>query len=142
MEETLLKAAHLKSTKKRRLLLSLLKEESHPVTVETFYEKSRPILPMSLSTIYRGLNSLEEKGIVTKIIRQDGKAYYELKKQKHNHTLVCAVCHEKIAVHDCPLQELEETLAEKTGYQITGHHLEFTGICPKCANQTHETQKK
>ena len=75
MSQTILKNADLKSTKKRRLLLSILQSENRAMTAEELLEKAMPILPMNASTVYRALNSLTEKGILSKTLRKDGKAY-------------------------------------------------------------------
>ena len=48
---------------------------------------------------------------------------------------VCNLCGKVIPVDTCPLSELEETLQQKTGFRITGHSLEFTGLCPECSKK-------
>ena len=135
MEENLLKSMDLKNTKKRQVILSILKEYNYAMTAEEIYEKTKPLLSMSVSTIYRALHTLSDKNIVIKSIRQDGKSYYQLQKYTHKHHLVCTVCQEVITIEHCPLEELEQKLAVHTGYQITGHSLEFFGICPNCTKK-------
>ncbi|MBM6829263.1 transcriptional repressor [Anaerotignum lactatifermentans] len=132
MEESLLKSADLKATKKRQLLLSILQQENRAMTAEEVHEKATPLLAMNLSTVYRTLNTLTEKGILSKTQRKDKKAYYALEHHDHHHRLVCTVCKKTIPVDSCPLRELEEDLEQKTGFRITGHTLEFSGICPLC----------
>ena len=136
MEQNLLKNAALKSTKKRRLLLFLLQKQARPMTAEELHALAEPILPMNVSTVYRTLNTLTEKEILIRSVRQDGKAYYALAKKDHFHRLVCDLCGMVIPIDTCPLSELEETLRKKTGFRITGHSLEFTGLCPACAEKT------
>ncbi len=135
MEQHLLKNADLKSTKKRQLLLLLLRKQARPMTAEELHEAAEPILPMNVSTVYRTLNTLTEKGILIRSVRQDGRAYYEFAVKDHSHRLVCDLCGKVIPIDTCPLRELEENLQEKTGFRITGHSLEFTGLCPVCADK-------
>lgn len=135
MEPNLLRAAALKSTKKRQLILSILEQEKCPLTAEYLSEKTKAVLPMSISTIYRALNVMSEKGILLKTRRQNGITYYQIPSPHHKHSLICSICHETLDFPDCPLIELEKLMAEQTGYKITGHYLEFTGICPKCAKK-------
>ena len=90
---------------------------------------------VNVSTVYRTLNTLTEKKILIRSVRQDGKAYYSLAKKDHSHRLVCDLCGKVIPVDTCPLSELEETLQQKTGFRITGHSLEFTGLCPECSKK-------
>lgn len=133
MEENILKSAQLKSTQKRQRILSILKESRCPITAEDIYQRALPSMHMSQSTVYRTLGALVEKKIALKSISQDGLTYYQLNTSKHHHQLVCTCCNETIPIDDCPLEALEKELADKTGFQITGHNLEFSGICPKCA---------
>ena len=131
----LLKQVELKTTKKRRLLLFLLQGEARPMTAEELHEKASLLLPMNLSTVYRTLHALTEKNLLLRSVRQDGKAYYTLCRDRHSHRLTCDTCGKVVAVDTCPLGELEESLSEKTGFRITGHSLEFTGLCPQCAEK-------
>lgn len=82
MEQNILKNAALKSTKKRQLLLFLLQKQARPMTAEELHELAEPILPMNTSTVYRTLNTLTEKEILIRSVRQDGKAYYALAKKR------------------------------------------------------------
>ena len=123
MEQNILKNAALKSTKKRQVLLLLLQKQARPMTAEELHALAEPILPMT------------EKKILIRSVRQDGKAYYSLAKKDHSHRLVCDLCGKVIPVDTCPLSELEETLQQKTGFRITGHSLEFTGLCPECSKK-------
>lgn len=138
MSQNLLKDAELKSTRKRCLLLSILQEENRPMTAAELLEKANPIQQMNPSTVYRTLNTLSQKGMLSKTIRKDGKSYFSLETHQHHHRLICKLCQKVIPVDSCPLQELEEDLEQKTGFHITGHTLEFFGICPEC--QKKQTQ--
>lgn len=138
MEADLLKSANMKSTKKRRLILSILEEKQGAMTADEIYDKTRHQLPMSASTIYRALNIMAENHLIVKNHCQDGKIYFQLNRHTHQHQLVCSICKEVVPIDECPLDELEKKLMDKTGYTITGHFLEFTGICPHCLS----TEKK
>lgn len=132
MEQNLLKSASLKATKKRKLLLFLLQKQQRPMTAESLFEQAQPYGPMNLSTVYRTLGALTEKGILLRSVRQDGKAYFSLPEKNHSHQLVCTFCGNTVPVAFCPLGELEESLARETGFQITDHTLSFLGVCPQC----------
>ena len=106
MEQNILKNAALKSTKKRQLLLFLLQKQARPMTAEELHELAEPILPMNTSTVYRTLNTLTEKEILIRSVRQDGKAYYALAKKDHSHRLVCDLCGKVIPLDPLPLSEL------------------------------------
>lgn len=135
MDREILRRADLKATKKRQLLLFLLQKHACPMTAEELHAAAAAILPMNLSTVYRTLHTLTEKGILLRTVRQDGKAYYALPQKDHSHRLLCSLCGKAIPIEACPLGELEEALERKTGFHITGHSLEFTGLCPDCTKK-------
>ncbi len=141
MLQNLLKDADLKSTRKRCLLLSILQEEDRPMTAAELLQKAKPIQRMNPSTVYRTLNALAQKGILTKTIRKDGKAYFAWETHHHHHRLICKICQRVIPVDSCPLKELEDDLEQKTGFHITGHTLEFSGICPQCRKKQMQSTK-
>ena len=90
----------------------------------------------SFDRVYRTLSTLAEKGLVTKCVEPDGKAYYSLACSTggnvHHHHLVCAKCKATIELDECPIEELNKKISSETGFVITGHSMELTGLCPKC----------
>ncbi len=132
MNNNILKSADLKQTKKRNLILSVLEAAPTALTVEEIAEIASREMKMNLSTIYRALNALADKNVVIKTLYQDGKTYFEINNHKHRHSLICSMCNKKVNLDVCPLEPIEENLAQKTGYTITGHNLEIYGICPEC----------
>jgi Fur family ferric uptake transcriptional regulator len=134
VNHSILKSADLKQTKKRNLIISILENATAPLTAEEIMKLSCKELKMSFSTVYRALNALADKNIITKTIHQDGKLYYKIHTKSHQHVIKCTQCNECIAIDTCPLESLEANLSSKTNYKITGHNLEIFGICPKCQN--------
>lgn len=132
MREDILKASELKTTKNRLAILKILDASSGPMTAEEVYSMVAKEVQMSLSTAYRTLGTLSDKGILLKNLSQDGKTYYQFNNHQHKHQLVCTICNVTISIEDCPLTCMEEALIRQTGFVITGHSLEFLGICPKC----------
>lgn len=132
MNNNILKSADLKQTKKRNLILSVLESAQTALTVEEIAELASKDLKINISTIYRALNTLAEKDIVIKTLYQDGKTYFEINNHTHRHSLICTKCNKKVNIDICPLEPIENNLAAKTGYTITGHNLEIYGTCPDC----------
>lgn len=139
MEEELLAKNDLKQTKRRKAVLAVLEAAGTPLSAEEIYGKVVTQVHMSVSTTYRILGVLTEKGLLLKSLSQDGKTYYQLSGTKHKHQLICTLCGESIPIDGCPLHQLEEELSKQTGYVITGHNLEFSGICPHCAKEMKES---
>ncbi len=134
-ENNLLKSANLKSTRKRLVILSVLNNSISPLTSEEILEEASKEVDMNLSTIYRALAALTEKGILLKQLSNDGKTYYQINNRQHKHQLVCTLCNKVVLVDCCPLKKFENELCKDTGFTITSHNLEFSGICPECAKK-------
>ncbi len=132
MQEHILKNSGLKITESRKLVLKALEEGHDPMTAEDIYKQVRQQHALNFSTVYRILSALTEKNITFKSVGSDGLFYYQLKDHNHSHYLVCSECHKRVSIEGCPLHEIDEKLTEKTGFNITGHNLEFIGECPEC----------
>ena len=62
----MIRSADLKTTKKRQLILSTLEKAKSPLTAEDIYRETINDIHMSVSTIYRALGLLAEKGVLLK----------------------------------------------------------------------------
>jgi len=128
----LLKAKNLRVTKQRKQILQILEIENNPISAEEIFNKLKDLSNMDLSTIYRNLNILEDKNILLKTTNIDGISYYQLNNDQHKHFITCNICHKKFLIENCPIHELEDSIEKETGFMITSHNFEFTGICPTC----------
>lgn len=119
-------------TPQRRIILEELnKLKNHP-TADDLYEAIRTRMPkISLGTVYRNLEMLSEQGMIKKIELTSAQKRFDHKKEHHYH-LRCIHCGQ---IEDAPIDpdySLEQHIKMNTDFEITGHNLEFTGICPKC----------
>jgi len=86
-----------------------------------------------LTTVYRSLESLVGLGLVQAVDLGDGERRYELVKPgEHHHHLVCEDCRGSIHLDECLVQELEEAIKTKYGFEIRAHVLEIFGLCGEC----------
>ncbi|MBX9667434.1 MAG: transcriptional repressor [Candidatus Obscuribacterales bacterium] len=86
-----------------------------------------------LTTVYRSLESLVSMGLVQAVDLGDGERRYELVKPgEHHHHLVCESCRSSVHLDQCLIEELEEGIRHKYGFQIKGHILEIFGTCKGC----------
>lgn len=109
---------------------AVLGSKEHP-TAEMVYQWLKPANPnLSLGTVYRNLNLLAEEGILIRmpfpVERYDGDIH------PHSHFR----CKECGRVFDLMLgyaSEIDEAAAQASpGFQIEGHDLTFSGLCPDC----------
>jgi len=129
-----LESGGLKHTKQRLAILQILQKATQPLSAEQIYDMLRDQHTLiSLSTVYRALDTMSDKEIVTKInIIQDDKALYEMNCGLHHHYLFCLGCNKIITIKHCPLEEYEKALKKETDYEIVGHKLSVYGYCPAC----------
>lgn len=133
-----LKSNCLKVTKGRLAILEVLTSSEKSITAEAVFEEcKKKNIRINLSTIYRCLESFEEKGMVDKFSLKDGVCSYKLKGEEHKHLLRCSICHKEIEVA-CPLKQVEEIVQNETGFTVTDHNLVMEGICENCKNKNQD----
>lgn len=130
----LLRTGNLKSTKHRNALLEALESSGFPLTAEDLFLKLKEKnVSISLSTVYRILETLVDKGFVSRSqLADENKALYELSHKDHHHHLRCVKCRQILPVDGCPLKEYEQLLEDRFGFTVKGHNLEVFGYCEKC----------
>ncbi|MBF0487077.1 MAG: transcriptional repressor [Nitrospirae bacterium] len=86
------------------------------------------------TTIYRELDFLSAQGIIVEINAGDGKKRYELDRFGHHHHILCLRCSavECVAIEDCALEE-QLSRVDLKNFKVTGHALNFFGICAGCS---------
>jgi Fur family ferric uptake transcriptional regulator len=83
-------------------------------------------------TVYRTLEILHSLGLVRRISHEDGSSSYAATDRPHGHHIVCTRCHSAVEFEGCRIQPLLEKAVRQTGYSVSGHWLELTGLCPDC----------
>lgn len=87
---------------------------------------------ISQTTVYRTVKALEKMGYLRWFHSREGDHRYLATRPGHSHMLVCRACAKVVECTDCDLSILEQLIAQKTGFTIEGHYLEFYGLCPDC----------
>jgi Fur family ferric uptake transcriptional regulator len=131
-----LKMSGLKNTKQRTAILEVLEEAEQPLSAEQIFTSlQNNKVAISLSTVYRALDLMVEKDLVSRIdFAEEGKTLYEKTGGLHKHYLYCLGCNIMLPIKHCPLHEYEKELQEDTGYDIVGHKLNVYGYCGNCRN--------
>lgn len=127
-----LKQAGLKVTQPRVAILSVLRDEHGPFTVEEL--KARiPTKTCDLVTLYRSLPALEKAGLVRRCDFGDGPVRYEYQGEDghHHHHVICRKCKKVTSLDHCLIENLEKGL-QKQGFSDITHSLEFFAICEEC----------
>lgn len=124
----------LKMTPQRmRILDAFLASEGH-LSSEDLYHRVREVdNTVGQATVYRTLKLLSDSGIAKEVDFAEGVARYEhgFHDEHHDH-LICQRCRATVEVADERIERLQEDLAAKHGYRLTGHSMCLYGICPRC----------
>ncbi len=125
-----------KLTRPRRIILEVLLAAHKPLLpAELLTEGQRYYCDLGLVTVYRTLELMEGMELVRTVHVAEGCHGYVLATPGHTHHLVCERCHATVEIIGCELGDFLNSVAERTGYTITGHWLEISGLCAECQKQ-------
>lgn len=137
-----LRAQGGRMTAQRRLILELLQSnDSHP-TAEDLFALARQTDPsLNLSTVYRTLNWLEERGFVSPRRFDDNHTHKhfdpvqpEAEPLYHFHCRRCDRVVEFAAPQVEPLvEQIKSEIARQYGLQVEDAALVLSGLCSDCA---------
>ena len=129
------KEAGLRQTKALEQVVWALAEAVTPITLKELQELPRlQKTDFDRTTLFRLLNRLCEQGLVRRLGLHQRAAFFTLSVPGGCHDyLICRECGRVDLIDaECPVRELEEQVAKKSGYQDLYHELEIYGICPQC----------
>jgi Fur family ferric uptake transcriptional regulator len=126
--EELCAARGLRMTGQRRTIARILSDSQDHPDVDELYKRANAVDDkISLSTVYRTVRLLEEAGILERHSFGDGRARYEKAGQSHHDHLIDIETGGVIEFQDKEIEALQEKVARKLGYELTGHRLELYG---------------
>ena len=124
----------LKMTPQRRAILDVFLEQKGHLTSEELYTRLKERDPsIGQATVYRTLKLLSESGLAKEVDFGDGAARYELMYgEDHHDHILCEACGMTLEVVDPDIERLQEQLAERHGFVLTGHKMYLFGVCADC----------
>ena len=119
-------AKGVKLTEQRKIIAKVMSEATDHPDVDELHKRVTAIDDkISIATVYRTVKLFEEAGILVKHDFKAGKARYEIN-DDHNH-LIDINSGEIIEFVDKDIEELQEKIAKKLGYNLVDHKLELYG---------------
>lgn len=126
--EAILRAAGLRITKPRRIILEILHgAQGHPDATEIFERAVAMDSRISLATVYRTMRALEESGAIQRHAFGHGPARFEQAPAAHHDHLIDIDTGEVIEFASSRIEAIQQEIAARLGYEIVHHRLELYG---------------
>ena len=139
MEGKELRKAGLKVTAPRLKILEILENSpTRHLSAEDIY---RVLLDsdadVGLATVYRVLTQFEAAGLVSRHHFEDGMAVFEINQGLHHDHIVCLDCGRVEEFVEAGIEDLQEAVARRLGFEVVHHSLIMQGRCRKvsCPNR-------
>lgn len=124
-----------RATRQRHVISQELRAvTSHP-TADDVYEMVRRRLPhISLGTVYRDLHLMSKQGEIQKLRLGSTRSRFDGNPQARYHVR-CPACGCIADMPIGPVPEIAQAARGVSDYELTGHCLEFFGLCPACSQE-------
>lgn len=129
-----LRDAGYKLTNARTIVLNVIEtHEGHMTSAEILDAVALRDSSIGRASVFRTLDLLTRLAIIRPTYTAGSATpTYVLMPNGHHHHIVCVQCHQTIEFEDCGLATLGERLEDEFGVKLTGHLLEFYGVCGNC----------
>lgn len=123
----------LRITSQRALILEIIRRGQGHLDADEVYRRARQKQPrLSLSTVYRTLQTLKRLGLVDEVHFDEDHHHYEVKPATEHHHLVCLGCG-RVIEFQYPLARLvKKNVPEARDFEIVGSEVRITGYCLDC----------
>ncbi len=133
--ESFLQERSLKLTPQRLRVFQRAYGTHEHFSAETFYEwmKAEDGSGVSRATVYRTIGLLTEGGFLEALDTGKGEMLYEhvLGHRHHDH-LVCTECGRIEEFVDPAIEERQQLVAKKHGFELSSHSMRLFGVCKSC----------
>ncbi len=127
-------------TRQRRVILEELRKANSHLTADEVYQIVRRRLPrISLGTVYRNLEVLSESGVIKKLELGGAQKLFDGKAEAHYHAR-CIRCGRVDDVSGDLGPIISDVFRDVSDYEIIGHQLLLTGLCPDCKSHREEKE--
>jgi len=119
--------AGLKMTGQRKTILKVLDEAENHMSVEGVYEKAKALdSSISMATVYRTLNILDELHLVTKHEFKENFSRFDINMDHHHH-LIDVETGDVVEFQNEEIEKMKKEIARKLGYELVECRLELYG---------------
>ncbi|WP_461210698.1 Fur family transcriptional regulator [Desulfocurvus sp. DL9XJH121] len=125
---------NLRLTPQRKLILEVFLDAGGHLTPEELFIKVRGICPsIGIATVYRNVKLLARSGLARELRFDDGLMRYAPRPDDHHHDhIICTRCGRRLGVREPEIQHLQDELAARHDFVLTGRRLFLYGLCEEC----------
>lgn len=129
-----LRTAGHKLTNARLTVLKVLEQQgAHMTSTEVLEAVTRLAPEIGRASVFRALDLFTRLSIIRPTyIDSSVTPTYVLLPGGHHHHIICTNCNRVIEFEECHLGQLEAELERRLHVRLTGHLLEFYGLCEQC----------
>ena len=129
-----LRDAGYKLTNARLTVLAALEEGDGHLTSTEVLERVNQLDPsIGRASVFRTLDLFTQLSIIRPTyIDSSVTPTYVFMPNGHHHHIICTNCNRVIEFEDCGLDKLTNELEARLNVHLTGHLLEFYGVCENC----------
>ena len=130
-----LREAGHKLTNARLTVLNVLENnDGHLTSAEVLDQVEHLDSSIGRASVFRTLDLLTSLSIIRPTYMNSSMTpTYVLMPDGHHHHIVCTNCNRIIEFENCGLGAIAIELEERLHVKLTGHLLEFYGLCDKCS---------
>lgn len=120
-------------TPQRMMIVAAIESSDHHISAEEIYDQIKARYPhLNISTIYRTLDLLKRRGLVTETDLGERSVRYHSAERGHHHHLVCQRCGQIIDLDEALLFSLKDALRREYKFEADLSHLAIFGDCVCC----------
>jgi Fur family ferric uptake transcriptional regulator len=125
----------LRSTAQRRLVSDVFFRARGHLSIDDMLALVRKRDPkVGYATVYRTLKLLVQCGLANERQFEDTVTRFEVAHHDSHHDhLICLGCKRIVEFEDRQIERLQETVAERFGFELVSHKHELYGLCEKCS---------
>ena len=131
-----LNATGMRVTNQRALILEIIRQGQGHLDADEVYRRARQRQSrLSLSTVYRTLQTLKKKGLIAELHFDDAHHHYEIKPPTEHHHLVCLSCGRVIEFNYPLVRLVKRNVTEAKDFEVIDTELRMTGYCAECRHK-------
>lgn len=131
---TAVRAAGLRATAARRLLLKALWNATEPLSAEQLSELTGD--GSEVASVYRNLEAFERIGLIRHFHVGHGPGLYARTSLGDREYLICDVCGKHQAVEPDRLDRVRKLIRSDFGHEASFTHFPIGGLCRACARKS------